>query len=138
MAPKLPIGLRNNNPGNIRKTSITWKGEVTNNTTPFEKFETPVKGIRAMAKLLLNYEKNYKINTCHAVASRWAPPCENNTVMYAEHLRKSCSLTSTHEQFKMVTMLPLLIPAITRIENNGLMPYSAQEIALGIQEALDS
>ena len=53
---KLPRGLRNNNPGNIRNSQRTdWQGEVdesAKNDNSFEEFETIAYGYRALIKLL--------------------------------------------------------------------------------------
>ena len=47
----IPIGLRNNNPGNLRFTSIKWVGKVPraeNIDGAFEQFRHLRYGIRAM------------------------------------------------------------------------------------------
>ena len=50
-------GLRNNNPGNIRKTGDKWQGLSTTQTDDsFFQFTDAKYGIRAMAKLLKNYQ----------------------------------------------------------------------------------
>ena len=62
---KLPRGLRNNNPGNIRNNdSINWQGEVAATSKKdftFEEFKDRASGYRALLKLLRNYVKRLQI-----------------------------------------------------------------------------
>ena len=48
-------GIRNNNPGNIRKDGSVWRGEVAGPDKSFKTFETMAWGIRAIYHLLNNY-----------------------------------------------------------------------------------
>ena len=41
-------GIRNNNPGNIRKDGSVWRGEVAGPDKSFKTFETMAWGIRAI------------------------------------------------------------------------------------------
>ena len=78
-----PRGVRLNNPGNIRISSINWDGEIKPSSDPdFCQFGSPEKGIRAAAKLFLTYFREYKLNTIQGLINRWAPPTENNTSSY--------------------------------------------------------
>ena len=59
MEKKLPRGIRNNNPLNIRKGN-NWKGEVSSSTDgEFEQFVSMQMGIRAGFKILKNYMTGY-------------------------------------------------------------------------------
>ena len=61
---KLPRGLRNNNPGNIRINSDLFQGEVRpSKDKSFKQFETMAYGYRAIFKILSNYYNNYKLDT---------------------------------------------------------------------------
>ena len=80
-------GIRNNNPGNIRVSKSQWRGEVPS-CCAFEKFDSPVMGIRAMMRLLLNYQRRYKLKTIRNLINRWAPHTENNTAAYVDHVSK--------------------------------------------------
>ena len=55
---KLPRGLRNNNPGNIRNSnSVKWQSEVdaaNKKDFTFEEFKDRASGYRALLKLLRN------------------------------------------------------------------------------------
>lgn len=88
---KVPRGIRNNNPLNIRKGS-TWKGERPNQSDPaFEEFTSMEYGIRAAFKLMRNHITGFsgtrkKMNTIRKLISVWAPPSENATAHYVEHV----------------------------------------------------
>lgn len=82
-------GLRNNNPGNIRKSETKWQGEETPSTDrEFKQFVSMAYGYRAMLRLLQNYSKLYGCRTLRTMISRWAPPCENDTQSYIATVRK--------------------------------------------------
>jgi hypothetical protein len=61
-ATQVPVGIRNNNFGNIKGAN----GQ-------FATYDTPQAGIDAADKLLLNYGAKYGINTISGIANRWAP-----------------------------------------------------------------
>ena len=79
-----PRGIRNNNPGNIRHGQ-NWQGlnpDGRNIDPAFCVFKSPVFGIRALAKVLMNYKKIHGLNTVRQIISRYAPPNENQTKAY--------------------------------------------------------
>lgn len=78
----LPRGLRNNNPGNIRKNSDVFQGEKTSSDKEFKQFKSMAYGYREIFKILSNYYRNYKLDTIRKMISRWAPENENNTDAY--------------------------------------------------------
>lgn len=78
-----PRGIRLSNPGNIRKGDIKWLGmSVLQDDPSFIRFLAPKYGIRALMKILTNYDIDYGINTVSRIVTRWAPPGENNTDAY--------------------------------------------------------
>lgn len=80
---ELPRGLRNNNPGNIRRNSDVFQGEVNpSRDQQFKQFKTMAHGYRAVFKILSNYYRNYKLDTIRKMIGRWAPENENNTAAY--------------------------------------------------------
>lgn len=79
---KIPRGLRNNNPGNIRKNSDVFQGEKTSSDKEFKQFKSMAYGYRAIFKILSNYYRNYKLDTIRKMIGRWAPENENNTDAY--------------------------------------------------------
>lgn len=99
MNKKLPRGLRNNNPGNIRNCQRTdWQGEVdesAKNDNSFEEFETIAYGYRALIKLLQNYRKVHGCQTISDFIKRWAPETENNTSGYIKRVCSEMQVPST-------------------------------------------
>ena len=79
---ELPRGLRNNNPGNIRKNSDVFQGEKTSSDKEFKQFKSMAYGYRAIFKILSNYYRNYKLDTIRKMIGRWAPENENDTDAY--------------------------------------------------------
>jgi hypothetical protein len=80
-----PRGVRNNNPGNIRRSTRApvWKEEIwPGNDDAFCTFSAPEWGIRAIVLTLISYhEKDGCQNIAQAIR-RWAPPQENQTASY--------------------------------------------------------
>lgn len=53
----LPLGIANNNPGNIRWSAANnWEGQTGQDANGFATFSDPVYGLRAMFKLLATYQ----------------------------------------------------------------------------------
>ena len=85
---KIPRGIRNNNPLNIR-IGNNWKGEVDNPTdSQFEQFKTMAWGVRAAFIVLHNYIFRRKVNTIARIINRWAPSNENDTIAYMKQVSK--------------------------------------------------
>ena len=82
---QIPLGLRQNNPGNIRRTSDDWQGLTLTQKGDFFTFKNPKWGYRAMARILRNYQRR-GLNTVQAIISTWAPSVENNTESYVQHV----------------------------------------------------
>ena len=86
---ELPRGIRNNNPGNVERTSERWLGMSDNQTdNRFLVFNTPEYGIRCLQRLLINYQERHNINTIRKIIDRWAPSVENNTSAYVWHVSR--------------------------------------------------
>ena len=76
----LVLGLRNNNPGNLIRTSEPWKGKIphSKNTDPkFEQFYELRYGLRAMIRNIIT-QINNGYNTIEKLITRYAPPSDNN------------------------------------------------------------
>lgn len=77
--------IRNNNPGNIRASKDTWLGKTGQDSRGFVVFDTLPHGYRALYKLLDNYiKKGY--DTIDKVINKYAPPTENETEIYINHV----------------------------------------------------
>lgn len=124
-------GLRNRNPGNIRRSGVRYKGEVRPSTDPeFKQFGSMALGYRALFVLLDTYRIRYGLDTVRTMIARWAPPSENDTEAY---VRSVCRLTGLPPDRPLdtrdrATMLPLA-GAISRVENG--VDAIGQEVAAG-------
>lgn len=78
----LPRGLRNNNPGNIRRSSDVFQGETASTDKAFKQFKTMAWGYRAMFCILRTYYLHYALHTIRQLIGRWAPSSENDTESY--------------------------------------------------------
>ena len=82
-----PRGIRNRNPGNIEYNGIQWDGLAAyTSDTRFCVFETMEYGVRALAKVLLTYQRKHGLSTVRQMIERWAPPSENDTESYVWHV----------------------------------------------------
>lgn len=134
-------GIRNNNPGNIDyNKNNQWRGQIGIETSAinprFAKFDKPENGIRALAKLLLNYQRLHKLNTVREIINRWAPPVENVTSAYVAACARALGVAADEViNLSDRRLLKLLTVAIIRHEN-GSQPYSDFVIDTGVNEAL--
>ncbi|MFI3304885.1 MAG: structural protein P5 [Rikenellaceae bacterium] len=112
-------GLRNCNPGNIRRSVSRFQGEVAQSTDPeFKQFESIEWGYRAMFVIIHNYNELYAINTLDKIVARWAPPHENDTNGYVRSVAKrlGCMTTSHINSLDRDTMCQL-VASMSWIEN---------------------
>ncbi len=134
-------GIRNHNPGNLRESpgdKTQWQGERATDDDPvFEEFVHPVYGIRALAKVLLNYQSLYRLKTLQGMITRWAPPHENDTFSYIKHVSQETGLDAeTEVDLKEdLKVFASLVAAIIEHEN-GKQPYSSNLIHEGIVLAI--
>lgn len=119
MAKKqLPRGLRNCNPGNIRKNSIIYAGEIVpSQDENFKQFVTMAYGYRAMFALLYTYQHRYGLDTIAQMIARYAPENENNTTAYIDVVAEKSGvpanghITATNGD----VMIPI-VAAMARVE----------------------
>lgn len=129
-------GIRNNNPGNLIKSDIAWKGKVAGGDPKFEVFETPEAGIRAAAKNLIAYQDQHGRNTVARIIAAWAPASENNTGAYIANVSKALGVKPDEPiNVKDPATMKKLVGAIITQEN-GAQPYSDAQIDTGIGAAL--
>lgn len=90
MTKQLPRGVRNNNPGNIERGKDRWLGMAQDQSSDnrFLVFDTPESGIRALMRVLINYQERHGIDTLREAINRWAPPAENNSTAYVQHVAR--------------------------------------------------
>lgn len=78
----LPLGLRNNNPGDLRASfSIPWMGQ-NGSDSGFCTFTDTSYGLRALAVDLTNKITSDGLNTISLIINKYAPPSENDTTTY--------------------------------------------------------
>ena len=123
-------GLRNNNPGNLRKSGDAWQGLSPAQTDDdFFQFINPTYGIRALGKVLQTYMDKYGLHTVNDIITRWAPPNENDTDAYIRSVANSMSVDPS--DYIDDGDLASLTKAIIKHEN-GVNPYSDSIIDGGL------
>ncbi len=123
-----PRGIRNHNPGNIRKGRDAWQGAVGDDGE-YLIFSEPKWGIRAIKKILNTYRRAYGLTTIHGIISRWAPDTENDTSSYVQHVADLLGVPPTAHLDE--NRDPDLIAAII-LHENGEQPYSPAQILEGV------
>lgn len=118
MEKKLPRGLRNNNPLNIKKGS-SWIGErPTQTDNTFEQFLDIIFGLRAGFYLLRKYIKVYRDNTIEKIISRWAPSTENATTKYIDFVSQRTGIDARQTfRFEDEEILIAIVRAMCFVEN---------------------
>jgi len=139
-----PRGIRNKNPGNIdRHPGVRWQGMADDQSSDprFVVFQSPKWGIRAIARVLITYQDKRqardgsKIDTIGEIIDRWAPPHENHTRAYAEHVARltRIGVDETLDVYDYGTMKALVMAIITH--ENGQQPYDDATIDAGLKLA---
>ena len=131
----IPRGIRNHNPGNIRHGD-KWQGLSEEQTdSSFCVFDAPEYGIRALAKILLNYERKYGLNTVRKIINRYAPEVENDTASYVLSVAGQLGVAADEViDVADTAVMLVLIKAIIRHEN-GCQPYDNEVLIKGIKMA---
>lgn len=135
-ASNTPRGIRNNNPGNIRRSSSKWQGKVPHSQSTdkeFEQFTSMAYGVRAMARLIHTYITKYKVQNLEEVVLKYAPSVENNTESYIRAVEKRAKinrLAPIKSYFYKDTGMFALIEAMTYHENGRAVKSS--DISKGI------
>ncbi len=137
-------GVRNFNPGNIdRHPGVRWQGQADNQSGDgrFVVFDSAKWGIRAIARVLITYQDRRRagdgtrIDTIRDIIDRWAPPNENNTGAYAQHVAKltDIGVNDRIDVYDYSTMFALVTAIITH--ENGYQPYDKLTIDAGLKLA---
>lgn len=126
------LGIRNNNPGNLRyarqPSSLASSGE-------FAEFATQGQGLYNLGRQIeLNYSRG--LNTVEAMVSTWAPKKENNTEAYIEFVSKKLGVKRDQAlDLSDPEVLGQLMKAII-LRENGTNPYSDSQIQEAAQQSL--
>ena len=127
----LPLGLRQNNPGNIRP-GAGFIGE-TGQGGGYSTFASDDEGLRAIQRLLMTYCNQYGLNTIRGLANRYAPKSENPTESYIDFLSEKTGI-GPDEEINLAGRGSDLIPAIVGFEQ-GQQPFSQAQIDRAIRAA---
>jgi hypothetical protein len=137
----VPLGIRINNPGNIRATGEVWLGMATDQSAGkgFVVYIDAIFGLRAFGIVLRNYQRHDKCATPRQIVTRWAPPAENDTEGYIAFMcsleRGGLGLDPEAPITLDAAMLARWIPRQT-LREQGQMPYSEALIANAVTRAL--
>lgn len=129
-------GLRNNNPGNLRRTPITWLGKIVDAAhaarlgftfdPAYEQFTHPKWGVRAMARdLRKDYFRDGQ-RSVRELINEFAPGHENPTDAYIANVARALGV-HPDATLDFERLLPELLAAIIQQEN-GSQPFSLQEL----------
>lgn len=130
---RVPRGIRNNNPGNLRRNGDPWQGLAERQgDVEFFTFKSAIYGIRALARTLIAYQDKHGLRTIRQIISRWAPPNENNTNAYIRAVAADTGQDADQilDMHHFDHLLPLA-KAIIRHEN-GQQPYTDVELIKGL------
>ena len=116
---KTSRGIRNRNPGNIRRSGGRYKGEVVpSGDSEFKQFETMAWGYRAMFVLLDGYARRYGRNTIRTMIERYAPSCENDTRAYISTVAALSGIGCDDVlDTRSMEMMAAVVAAMSQIEN---------------------
>lgn len=128
---KLPRGLRNNNPGNIRHNGVSYEGEITpSKDKAFKQFKSMAHGYRAMFVVLHTYARKYSINTIATMIARYAPATENHTQKYIDAVSDWSGVPATsHLATTNADVMIPIVAAMSKVENG--VPAEYREVEQG-------
>ena len=142
-------GLANCNPGNIRRSSCRYRGEVRPSRDPaFKQFESLEWGYRAIFVTLRTYSRKYGLKNLRGMITRWAPPSENSTEAYIRAVADRTGLRpdAVIDIDSKEQMIPL-VAAMSEVENgtqadfrtieHGWELYTGEERAKSEEERED-
>lgn len=130
MSKSLPRGIRNNNPGNLERGKDRWLGMSADQSSDsrFLIFDKPEQGIRALMRVLINYQERHDIKTVRQAISRWAPNTENDSSAYTQHVSRLTGLDPDETiDFLDVYICTSMAKAIIRHENGDPRAYGQAE-----------
>ena len=131
---KLPRGIRNKNPGNI-KLGTDWDGLAAEQTDPtFCIFDEAVMGIRALMRILLTYRFTHNKKNIDSIIRRWAPPSENDTEAYIKFVAKRMEIEPMAMIDNSIEGYLPLVKSIIQMEH-GMQAYDDELIVEGMYKA---
>ena len=129
MTKKLPRGIRNCNPGNIRINPDVFQGEINpSKDSAFKQFHTIAYGYRAIFVILRTYFRNYKLDTIRKLITRWAPANENHTEAYIATVADRAGLSADEPVYPDNREIMIRIVAAISYVENGIEADMAEVI----------
>lgn len=128
----LPLGLRNNNPGDLR-TGISWLGAI-GSENGFITFKSIDWGLRALAYDLSNKYFKDGLTTISEIITKYAPPTENDTQAYIDAVSYSMGITPDSNLNLNSDILQSLIRAVITHELGA--SYSSMITDADIQDGI--
>lgn len=112
-------GLRNCNPGNIRRSRVRYRGEVIpSRDVEFKEFATMAYGYRAMFVLLDTYRRRYGLITIRQMLNRYAPPEENFTESYIRIVSQRTGIDADRRvNTRLASDMIPIVRAMSEVEN---------------------
>ena len=132
---KPTLGQRNNNWGNLRTTD-DFEGKTGSNKS-YDVYNTPEKGLRALARVLDTYSSKHDINTIDQLINRYAPASDNtggSHENYKKFLAQKLGV-SPNEPIDVKGRRADIMDAIIRFENKNRPLASPQMINQAITDA---
>ncbi|WP_145483018.1 hypothetical protein [Yersinia aldovae] len=125
------LGVRNNNPGNLRVAP-----NATGKNGGFSTFANPQEGIAALSRQLQLYGDRGN-NTLSGILHTYAPSRENNTQGYINAVSGATG-ANPYERLNLHSpeVLKKLVTSIIGHEN-GYQPYSSEDIDSGINASIN-
>ncbi len=124
-------GLDNNNPGNIRRSRVHYKGERVPSSDPeFRQFESVEWGYRAIFMLLYTYHRRHGCRTLRQMIDRYAPPVENPTSAYLRFVAESAGIDPDYViDVTNGKVMVEIVSAISHFENG--VPAKREDVLSG-------
>lgn len=129
---RLPRGIRNHNPGNIRHGDELEGLAEKQADKYFCTFKESKYGIRAMGKVLLEYESGDGLNTVEDIINRWAPNSAN-TQAYIKHVSQRLGVPP-NQKINVDNHLEEFVSSMI-LHENGYSPYEPEVICEGCELA---
>lgn len=127
-------GVRNSNPGNLRKSKDQWEGAIGDDGA-FVIFDSPESGVRALAKNLQSYGRQ-GYDSIEKIINRWAPPNENDTKAYIDSVVAATGIPATQSlDLSNPDTLSALAQAISFHETGSR--YNPEVYQKGVARALN-
>ena len=112
-------GIRNNNPGNIRRSGQKFAGEIESKDKNFKQFSSMAYGYRAMFRVITTYIKHRNVHRLDQIVTRWAPSQDDNDT--ATYINFVCGVTKFKPDriidYRNEADMRMLVSAMSQMEN---------------------